>query len=160
MGLAELEQPKPEELERPKPEASMVEVCSSPAGALRLEEFALLERLRSPRPVFPPVEEARLRCVELVPRRLELLALQPGDCRYPYGDGEEEAITFCGHPRRQGSSYCTPHFHLSRNPDIPFQRAPSAVSLRIVAGGGTIRVKEVRHGTQEAQEDLRSFESL
>jgi GcrA cell cycle regulator len=31
-------------------------------------------------------------------------------------DEENEAITFCGHPRRPGSSYCGPHFHLSRDP--------------------------------------------
>ena len=46
---------------------------------------------------------------------LSLMELERGDCRYPYGgDKDGEAITFCGHPRRAGSSYCTPHFHLTR----------------------------------------------
>ena len=75
----------------------------------------------------------KLRCVEVEPRHLCLIELERGDCRYPYGGDEEgEAITFCGHPRRPGSSYCTPHFHLSRNPVVPPERAASAISLRVV----------------------------
>ena len=67
------------------------------------------------------------------PRHLDLTELERGDCRYPYGGDEEgEAITFCGHPRRPGSSYCTPHFHLSRDPVVPAERAVSTVSLRVV----------------------------
>src|ERR1700687_5321925 len=71
-----------------------------------------------PRPVFERMEAPKLRCVEVVPpRHLSLVDLEPGDCRYPYGgDKEGEAITFCGHPRRQGSSYCAPHFHLTCGP--------------------------------------------
>ena len=75
----------------------------------------------------------KLRCVEIEPRHLSLIDLEHGDCRYPYGGDEEgEAITFCGHPRRTGSSYCTPHFHLSRNPVPPSERTASTVSLRLV----------------------------
>ena len=84
-------------------------------------------------PVFEPVEMPKLRCVEIVPRQLSLVELEPGDCRYPYGGDEEgDAITFCGHPRRQGSSYCAPHFHLTRGPGIPLQRDAGTVSLRLV----------------------------
>jgi GcrA cell cycle regulator len=83
-----------------------------------------------PTPVFKPV---KLRCVAIEPRHLSLIELERGDCRYPYGGDEEgEAITFCGHPRRPGSSYCTPHFHLSRDPIVPAERAVSTVSLRVV----------------------------
>jgi GcrA cell cycle regulator len=86
-----------------------------------------------PRPPAQAIETAKLRCVEVEPRYLSLIELERGDCRYPYGGDEEgEAITFCGHPRRAGSSYCTPHFHLSRNPVMPPERAVRAVSLRIV----------------------------
>ena len=68
-------------------------------------------------------EPPKLRCVEIEPRHLSLIELERGDCRYPYGGDEEgEAITFCGHPRRPGSSYCTPHFHLSRDPAEPPER--------------------------------------
>jgi GcrA cell cycle regulator len=71
--------------------------------------------------------------VEIEPRHLSLVELERGDCRYPYGgDSEGEAITFCGHPRRPGSSYCTPHFHLSRNPDLLSEQAASKASLRVV----------------------------
>lgn len=59
-------------------------------------------------PKFSP-EEVILRCVEIVPRNLSLIELEPNDCRYPYGDGP---FMFCGHPKMEGSSYCFPHFHL------------------------------------------------
>ena len=85
-----------------------------------------------PAPVFERVKPKKLRCVKLEPRHLSLTDLEHGDCRYPYGGDEEgEAITFCGHPRRVGSSYCTPHFHLSRNPIPPPERVVSTL-LRLV----------------------------
>jgi GcrA cell cycle regulator len=84
-------------------------------------------------PVFERVEIPKLRCVEIDPRHLSLFELEPGDCRYPYGGDEEgEAITFCGHPQREESSYCTAHFHLTRGPDAAPERAVSAARLRIV----------------------------
>jgi GcrA cell cycle regulator len=86
-----------------------------------------------PTPVFKEARPVKLRCVAIKPRHLALIQLECGDCRYPYGDDEEgEAITFCGHPRRPGSSYCTPHFHLSRDPIVPAERAVSTDSLRVV----------------------------
>lgn len=86
-----------------------------------------------PTPVFKEARPVKLRCVAIEPRHLALIQLECGDCRYPYGGDEEgEAITFCGHPRRPGSSYCTPHFHLSRDPIVPAEHAVSTVSLRVV----------------------------
>jgi GcrA cell cycle regulator len=79
-------------------------------------------------------EMPKLRCVAVEPRLLSLLELEAGDCRYPYGGDEEgEAITFCGRPKRWGSSYCTAHFHLTRNQDAAPQRAVVAAALRVVA---------------------------
>ena len=64
-------------------------------------------------------EMPKLRCAAVEPRGLSLLELEAGDCRYPYGGDEEgEAVTFCGRPKRWGSSYCAAHFHLTRNPDV------------------------------------------
>jgi GcrA cell cycle regulator len=84
-------------------------------------------------PNLPHVETVKLRCVEIEPRHLGLLDLAPGDCRYPYGgDKDGEAITFCGHPRRRGSSYCAPHFHLTRGPATASERAAGSVPLRLV----------------------------
>jgi len=84
-------------------------------------------------PISERTETAKLRCVEIDPRRLSLMDLDPGDCRYPYGGDEEgEAITFCGHPRRPGSSYCAPHFHLTRGPGTVSERAAGIVLLRLV----------------------------
>jgi GcrA cell cycle regulator len=86
-----------------------------------------------PMPVFERTETVKLRCVETVPRHVSLIDLEPGDCRYPYGGDEEgEAITFCGHPCRQSSSYCAPHFHLTRGPGTASERAAGTVSLRLV----------------------------
>jgi GcrA cell cycle regulator len=88
---------------------------SRPAQAAAESQCAAADRIREhhaawfrpPMPVFEPVEMVKLRCVEIDPRHLSVIDLEPGDCRYPYGGDEEgEAITFCGHPQRQGSSYC------------------------------------------------------
>ena len=101
-------------------------------------------RLRQPRerhipefmprmPAVEPREMPKLRCIEIVPRHLALVDLEPGDCRYPYGGDEEgEAITFCGRPRQEGFSYCTPHVQLTRNPDIARERPAGTVVLRLV----------------------------
>jgi GcrA cell cycle regulator len=100
--------------------------------ARRLSEFRPSE-FRWPMPVMERAEPVTLRCVEVDPRHLSLLEVEHNNCRYPYGGDEEgEAITFCGHPRRKGSSYCTPHFHLTRDPDALPEPAVSAAPLRLV----------------------------
>jgi GcrA cell cycle regulator len=75
----------------------------------------------------------RLRCVAITPRHLALVDLEAGDCRYPYGgDTDGEAITFCGHPRRDGSSYCVSHFHLTRLVEGEKTHPPERARLRLV----------------------------
>jgi hypothetical protein len=44
---------------------------------------------------------------------VDFLDLEDGHCRYPYGGGP---FTFCGMPRRDGSSYCAAHFLLVYTP--------------------------------------------
>jgi GcrA cell cycle regulator len=81
----------------------------------------------------PPAEPVKLRCVGISPRLVSLIEREPGDCRYPYGgDKDGEPIVFCGHPRRDGSSYCTPHFHLTQGAGdgIRTGRRPSPVAAR------------------------------
>jgi GcrA cell cycle regulator len=86
-----------------------------------------------PMPVIEIMDTVKLRCVEIDPRHLSLLDLERGDCRYPYGGDEDgAAITFCGHPRRPGSSYCVVHFHLTRGPGTAAERAAGTVLLRLV----------------------------
>jgi GcrA cell cycle regulator len=88
---------------------------------------------RLPRPLLKRAAALRLRCVGIVPRHLSLLELEAGDCRYPFGgDAEGEAITFCGHPRREGSSYCVSHFHLTCGVGSAPERSAVKVSLRLV----------------------------
>jgi len=121
------------EPERPEPPLQPREVQLPPLRERKTtDDFRPLDFFRRP-PVFGRAEQAPLRCLEIQPRHLTLVELEHGDCRYPYGgDKEGEAITFCGHPRRKGASYCTPHFHLSRNREIPAGAATSVVSLRLV----------------------------
>lgn len=67
------------------------------------------------------MEQYKVRCVEIIPRHVSLIDLEPGDCRYPYGDGP---MTFCGHPKQADSSYCTLHYVLcSEKPRVPVYRA-------------------------------------
>jgi GcrA cell cycle regulator len=134
-------------------------------------------RFQWPVPAAQRAEMPKLRCVEVEPRHLSLVDLERDDCRYPYGGDEEgEAITFCGHPRRPGSSYCPPHFHLSRGPGTPSERAAHIVLLRAVeterrASPGTrisfpdvIQIplfpkKEcIRHAKSQTQETVQSGE--
>jgi GcrA cell cycle regulator len=85
-------------------------------------------------PTFKSVAMPKLRCADVVPRRLSLTDLERGDCRYPYGgDAEGEAITFCGHPRHPGSSYCAAHFDLSIGPGTTSERDAAQVLLKLVA---------------------------
>jgi hypothetical protein len=122
----------------------------------------ILSGFRPPKLPRVNAEPAKLRCVEVSPRHLALIELERNDCRYPYGGDEEgEAITFCGHPRRKGSSYCGPHFHLSRAPVIPPERAVSTAPLRLVERNEIFeRATETDpHGTNETKEAVRSRES-
>lgn len=49
---------------------------------------------------------APLREVAVEPQNLDLLDLQHGQCRYPFGNGP---FRFCGHPVEPGRPYCVPH---------------------------------------------------
>jgi GcrA cell cycle regulator len=116
---------RPSDLPKPVPKASR----------RRLDKLPERHAVKSGRPlsILKPVKTVKLRCVEIDPRHLSLMDLERGDCRYPYGgDDEGEAISFCGHPRRGGSSYCTAHFHLTRGPGTASERAAGAASLRLV----------------------------
>jgi hypothetical protein len=126
MGLGELARPEPQPI---LPEGQLQRPRERPRTT---DDFRPLEFFRR-RPVFERVERVQLRCIEVAPRHLALIELGRGDCRFPYGgDLDGEAITFCGRPRRKGSSYCTPHFHLTREPVVPAARPASAAPLRLV----------------------------
>jgi GcrA cell cycle regulator len=85
-------------------------------------------------PKFEAVRPLKLRCVAILPRHLALIDLEAGDCRYPYGgDEDDEAITYCGHPRRKSSSYCRAHFNLTRGRGTPAERAACKILLKFVA---------------------------
>jgi GcrA cell cycle regulator len=72
--------------------------------------------------VKDPTPEFKQRCVEIVPRHLTIHQLEANDCRYPAGgDKAGDPITFCGHSRKEGSSYCDAHHNLTRNPLKPYR---------------------------------------
>jgi GcrA cell cycle regulator len=111
--------PKP----RPKPRPARLKKMRARLAAKSRPRLAVFKRARA----------LKLRCVGIVPRHLSLVELEPGDCRYPYGgDQEGEAITFCGHPSREGSSYCVSHFYLTRSPGTASERIAGKVRLRLV----------------------------
>jgi GcrA cell cycle regulator len=123
MGLAGPGQPK---------ESHRVPHKTSAPRPRRSREHRTAEPVR-PKPALVCVEPVKLRCVGIKPRLLSLVDLERGDCRYPYGgDREGEAIAFCGHPTREGSSYCTAHFHLTRGPGTAPERSAGPVMLRVV----------------------------
>ena len=102
-------------------------------GASRLRSWCA-DELTLPWPPCKPAKRVKLRCVGVKPRLLALVDLEAGDCRYPYGgDKDGEAITFCGHSCLPGSSYCAPHFHLTRGDGTASERAAGPIVLRLVA---------------------------
>lgn len=120
MGLAALDRPKrlprvPQQLRPPQ---------------LRKIREPMTESRPSTSISEPPARIV-LRCIQIIPRHLPLIDLEAGDCRYPYGGDEDESITFCGHPQREGSSYCLGHFHLTRCPGTASERA-AVPCLRLV----------------------------
>jgi GcrA cell cycle regulator len=125
MGLSGAGQPdRPLRARKPRP--------PSP-GRLLKKRAGLLKASRPRGEVFARAAALKLRCVAIVPRHLSLLELEDGDCRYPYGgEAEGEAITFCGHPRREGSSYCVSHFHLTSGLGTASERTAGRVLLRLV----------------------------
>src|SRR5258708_28958342 len=83
-----------------------------------------IPELMRPMPIWKRKKMPKLRCVEIDPRHLSLSDLEASDCRYPYGGhAEGECPTLCRYHVRHGSSYCGPHFHLTRGPGTVSERA-------------------------------------
>ena len=105
-------------------------VPSLPGGAGHLSRPALN---LPPKSALKPAR-AKLRCVGVQPRLVQLVDLAPADCRYPYGgDKDGEEIAFCGHPRQPASSYCAPHARLTRRSGAASARVAGPVVLRLVS---------------------------
>jgi GcrA cell cycle regulator len=164
MGIADMDQKR---AQKPLLERMLRERASEArASEAKLADIrpagVILSEFPPRKPARAKVEPVELRCVDVSPRHLSLVELERNDCRYPYGGDEEgEAITFCGQPRHSGSSYCTPHFHLAREPVVPPERTVSTAPLRLVDADKTFeRVMETKiHGTNQTQEAAQSRES-
>lgn len=112
---------------RPSKAPRRLEARAANVPGFRCEEVA------SPAEAVQPPEPVKLRCVGIRPRLVSLVELEADECRYPYGgDKEGEAISFCGHPCFRGSSYCAPHFHLTRAPAIESERPAGPFGLRLI----------------------------
>ncbi|MET4277618.1 MULTISPECIES: GcrA family cell cycle regulator [unclassified Bradyrhizobium] len=104
-----------------------------PSGACFLPHRPALLNL-PPKSAMRPAAPVKLRCVGVQPRLVPLVKLASEDCRYPYGgDKDGEEITFCGHPREPGSSYCTPHARLTCRAGAGSARVAGPVVLRLVS---------------------------
>jgi GcrA cell cycle regulator len=138
MGLAGPETPKdshrvPHSPCAPRLHRSRKRRAAKPVQPKSVRPKRARPKPEQPRPALTCVEPVKLRCVGIKPRLLSFADLEAGDCRYPYGgDKDGEAITFCGHPRREGSSYCTAHFHLTRGASTASERPAGRVVLRLV----------------------------
>ncbi|MCC8936069.1 hypothetical protein H8A99_06060 [Bradyrhizobium sp. Arg68] len=128
MGLGCFDRPEPSLPALPdRPESPLPALRPSIDRTREVRPDARIEVLHWPKFFFGKTDLPELRCAGVTPRHLSLVELGPRDCRYPYGgDGENEPITFCGHRRRPGSSYCAPHFRLSRNPELSAKPVLSA----------------------------------
>jgi GcrA cell cycle regulator len=109
---------------------------SSPGGAglISPRRSALPHLNLPPNSAMKPAAQVKLRCVGVQPRLIQLVELEPADCRYPFGgDKDGEAIAFCGHPRQPGSSYCAPHARLTRRSGAGSARVAGPAALRLVS---------------------------
>lgn len=57
-------------------------------------------------------EQRKVRAEAVEPLSIAFAELTITHCRYPYGGDNGQPITFCGHDRIEGHSYCKPHFRL------------------------------------------------
>jgi GcrA cell cycle regulator len=113
---------------------SIVPSLPGEPGLLSTRRSALPTLNLPPQSALKPAKPVKLRCVGVRPRLIPLVELDRGDCRYPYGgDKEGEEITFCGHPRQPGSSYCAPHAGVTRAPEAASGRTAGPVALRLVS---------------------------
>ena len=90
-----------------------------------------LGRRREARLANPiPAKPARpLVCEAVEPRHVDLLDLEPGDCRWAYGEGP---YTFCATPKFHGS-YCATHYFASIGQGTSSERAATKISSRALA---------------------------
>jgi GcrA cell cycle regulator len=134
MGLGCYDRPEPSLPGLPeRPESSPAPQLPATERTREVRPEARIDMLRRPKFFFENQALPELRCAGVAPRHVSLVELKRGDCRYPYGgDRDDEPITFCGHPRQPGASYCTPHFRLSRNPELSARPVLSAAWLHVV----------------------------
>jgi len=73
----------------------------------------------------PRAWERKIICTEVDPRNIDMMDLEPNDCRWPEGEGP---YTFCGAPKFNGFSYCAGHYFASIGPGTPSERSAQKIS--------------------------------
>jgi GcrA cell cycle regulator len=113
--------PKPKREEKPSRSTSISAVSdkgsNAPLKAIakRVTHAVEFEAEKVKRPLVRKLDDRPVRCDEVRDAlHLPLDDLQPHSCRWPYGGWPDAApITFCGHPKAAGASYCHQHQQLS-----------------------------------------------
>ncbi len=101
-------------------------------------------KLEPKRPRQPHIDTRPMRCDDVTPLHKSLLELEPGDCRWPYGDNP---FTFCGHLSLEGRSYCPAHESLSTDNRGRSPAAPqfTATFLRLRAATSVVLRSSMDH---------------
>ena len=68
-------------------------------------------------PAFPPMPLPPPTPCAVTPRLVDIMALAPRACRWPYP--VDEATRFCGHPARPGGPYCPDHHAVAYFATLP-----------------------------------------
>ncbi|MGY2987666.1 GcrA family cell cycle regulator [Bradyrhizobium sp. USDA 4508] len=107
---------RPDESRPPKPRKSRARRPRGPLPRLSNGQFG--PKLSVPLPAPDVVLQPLLPALDL-PRRdwrvenLPVLALKPGECRFPFG---EAPFQFCGRPQVDGCPYCAGHLAIAFRP--------------------------------------------
>ena len=86
-----------------------------PLLALRNRTGQAADRKRAPRIVFAPTVSFAPSTVVQEPLNIPLVDLEPHHCREVVSPDGVMGV-FCGHPKREGSSYCEHHARLNHYP--------------------------------------------
>jgi len=104
-----------------------VRVDNVPVGSTAYKVIHAIKRgQQQPKPRAEPFFCKDVSGVE--PIQLDILDLEPGNCRWPYGD---HPVTFCGHPQVPSSSYCAAHTRVSSGAGSFGERQAHRVSRKV-----------------------------
>lgn len=97
--------------------APSIAPSSIPVGSIAFRAIHAIKSKTGQQQPRNEIDTRPLRCVEIEPLHLSIFDLMEDSCRWPYGGwAENRGITFCGHSKLEGLSYCPAHQELSTGP--------------------------------------------